>query len=241
MTRSLDSPPSTFGAIGAARLDGRRRESAAAAGWRSPNCARAARDGRASAVRPHGNFGGTPRSVAFNVQGFRIAVNRRHRRNPHPAERPRRRRRPRHQSHAVPRAGRGRRRAGARRDALRRTRWSTAPGASINPTFRDYHVPAFADIPRTEVYFAETSDAVGPFGAKSMSESPYNPVAAALGNALRDATGIRFDTVPFKADRVLLKLAGLDKSNTAAGRMTLAARPRRDAILRTVSGGSSHE
>ena len=54
-----------------------------------------------------------------------------------------------------------------------------------------------------------------------MSESPYNPVAAALGNALRDATGIRFDTVPFKADRVLLKLAGLDKSNTAPGRMTL--------------------
>ena len=50
-----------------------------------------------------------------------------------------------------------------------------------------------------------------------MSESPYNPVAAALGNALRDATGIRFDTVPFKADRVLLKLAGLEKPNTAPG------------------------
>ena len=43
-----------------------------------------------------------------------------------------------------------------------------------------------------------------------MSESPYNPVAAALGNALRDATGIRFKAVPFRADRVLLKLAGDD-------------------------------
>ena len=39
-------------------------------------------------------------------------------------------------------------------------------------------------------------------GAKSMSESPYNPVAAALGNALRDATGIRFTRVPFKPDRL---------------------------------------
>jgi len=38
-------------------------------------------------------------------------------------------------------------------------------------------------------------------GAKSMSESPYNPVAAALGNALADATGIRFTAVPFKPDR----------------------------------------
>ena len=38
--------------------------------------------------------------------------------------------------------------------------------------------------------FAETHDSVGPLGAKSMSESPFNPVAAALGNAIRDATGI---------------------------------------------------
>ena len=46
------------------------------------------------------------------------------------------------------------------------------------------------------------SDALGPMGAKSMSESPYNPVAAALGNALADATGIRFTAVPFKPDRL---------------------------------------
>ena len=75
-------------------------------------------------------------------------------------------------------------------------------GAVINPKFRDYHLPSFADVPRTEVYFADTSDALGPIGAKSMSESPYNPVAAALGNALADATGIRFTAVPFKPDRL---------------------------------------
>ena len=61
---------------------------------------------------------------------------------------------------------------------------------------------SFGDIPRTEVYFADTSDSIGPMGAKSMSESPYNPVAAALGNALADATGIRFTAVPFKPDRI---------------------------------------
>ena len=53
-----------------------------------------------------------------------------------------------------------------------------------------------------EVYFADTYDTLGPMGAKSMSESPYNPVAAAMGNALFDATGIRFTQVPFKPDRI---------------------------------------
>ena len=86
-----------------------------------------------------------------------------------------------------------------------------ASGRVVNPRFRDYHFPSFGDVPRTEVLFADTSDALGPMGAKSMSESPYNPVAAALGNALRDATGIRFTAVPFKPDRLfpLLK-AGPD-------------------------------
>jgi CO/xanthine dehydrogenase Mo-binding subunit/aerobic-type carbon monoxide dehydrogenase small subunit (CoxS/CutS family) len=75
-------------------------------------------------------------------------------------------------------------------------------GRVVNSKFRDYHLPTFADIPRTEVYFADTTDSIGPMGAKSMSESPYNPVAAALGNALADATGIRFTAVPFKPDRL---------------------------------------
>jgi len=61
-------------------------------------------------------------------------------------------------------------------------------GASkvANATFRGYHIPAFADMPLTEVYFAKTYDRIGPLGAKSMSESPYDPVNAALGT--RSAT-----------------------------------------------------
>jgi CO/xanthine dehydrogenase Mo-binding subunit len=67
---------------------------------------------------------------------------------------------------------------------------------------RHYHVPQFADVPRTEVYFAETADDLGPLGAKSMSESPYNPVAPALANAIRDAVGVRLDRLPMTADRI---------------------------------------
>ncbi|MDN3494958.1 xanthine dehydrogenase family protein molybdopterin-binding subunit, partial [Planococcus sp. APC 4015] len=75
-------------------------------------------------------------------------------------------------------------------------------GAIINPVFRTYRVPQFADIPTTEVLFADTHDRVGPFGAKSMSESPYNPVAAAVGNAIARALGRRPFQQPFTRERV---------------------------------------
>ncbi len=70
-------------------------------------------------------------------------------------------------------------------------------GVVQNPVFRTYRVPQFADVPDTEVYFAETDDSLGPFGAKSMSESPYNPVGAAIGNAVSRAVGRRGYELPF--------------------------------------------
>ena len=79
-------------------------------------------------------------------------------------------------------------------------------GRVVNGTFRNYHIPAMPDLPRTEVLFAETHDRVGPLGAKSMSESPYNPVAPAVANAIADATGVRLHATPFTADRVWREL-----------------------------------
>jgi CO/xanthine dehydrogenase Mo-binding subunit len=77
-----------------------------------------------------------------------------------------------------------------------------AQGRVVNPTFRHYRIPAFADVPRSEVYFARTTDVFGPLGAKSMSEAPINPVAPALSNALADATGVRFTDLPLAPDRI---------------------------------------
>jgi CO/xanthine dehydrogenase Mo-binding subunit len=81
-------------------------------------------------------------------------------------------------------------------------------GAVTNASFRSYHIPAMADIPRTEIFFADTYDRIGPSGAKPMSESPFNPVAAALGNAIADATGVRLYSTPFAADRIFAMLEG---------------------------------
>ena len=85
-----------------------------------------------------------------------------------------------------------------------------ADGALLTPVFRMYRVPQMADIPPTEVYFADTFDDLGPFGAKSMSESPYNPVAPALGNAIRRAVGERPYETPFSRDRVWRMLQSSD-------------------------------
>ncbi len=80
-------------------------------------------------------------------------------------------------------------------------------GKMVNPNFRNYRISAFADIPRTEIFFADTYDAYGPLGAKSAGETPIIPVAPALGNALADATGVRFASLPFSADRIFEQLA----------------------------------
>jgi len=148
-----------------------------------------------------GNSAGTPRSVGFNVQGFRIAVNKgtgelRILRSVQAADAG---------IVANPMQCRGQVEGGVAQAigaALYEEMVIDAEGRVTNPRFRDYHLPSFADVPRTEVYFADTSDTIGPLGAKSMSESPYNPVAAALGNAIADATGIRFTAPPFKPDRL---------------------------------------
>ncbi|WP_213814169.1 molybdopterin-dependent oxidoreductase [Glaciihabitans sp. dw_435] len=86
-------------------------------------------------------------------------------------------------------------------------------GTVLTAAFRNYHVPQMADIPDTEVFFAETHDVTGPLGAKSMSEAPYNPVAPALANAIRDAIGTRPFELPMSRDRLWRLTSGLPVRN----------------------------
>lgn len=79
-------------------------------------------------------------------------------------------------------------------------------GAMVNPALRNYRIPAFADVPRTEVFFADTHDRIGPLGAKSQGECAINPVAPAIANALANATGVRFPDLPLTPDRIFSRL-----------------------------------
>ena len=52
------------------------------------------------------------------------------------------------------------------------------------------------------LFASSARDPYGPHGAKPMSEAPFNPVAPALANAVRDATGVRFTALPLRRDVV---------------------------------------
>src|SRR5215210_5055278 len=148
---------------------------------------------------------GAPRSVAFNAHGFRIAVHRvtgeiRILQSAHAAD-------------AGTVINPMQCRAQVEGAVAQAVGWALyermvfdEQGRVVNPTFRNYRIPAFADTPRTEVFFADTYDAVGPLGAKGMGECPVNPVAPALANALADATGVRFRDLPFTPDRIYRRI-----------------------------------
>ncbi len=155
---------------------------------------------------------GSPRSIAFNCHGFRIAVHRitgeiKILQSVHAAD-----------AGVVvnPNQLRGQIEGAIAQGlgwALYENMVFDDHGAIVNPSFRNYRIPAFADVPRSEVYFANTFDAFGPLGAKSMSEAPINPVAPALANALADATGIRFGDLPLRPDRIYSRICLLRTSS----------------------------
>lgn len=144
---------------------------------------------------------GTPRSVAFNVHAFRVAVDTetgevRILQSVQAAD-----------AGVVmnPQQCRGQVEGGVAQaigSALFEEIQIGPDGAVATKTLRNYHIPQLADVPVTEVYFADTYDELGPLGAKSMSESPYNPVAPALANAIARATGARVHQLPMTPARV---------------------------------------
>jgi putative selenate reductase molybdopterin-binding subunit len=81
-------------------------------------------------------------------------------------------------------------------------------GTIVNPSLRNYRIPSFADVPHSEVYFADTYDRIGPLGAKSQGECAINPVAPAIANAIAHATGVRFPHLPLTPDRMFSALDG---------------------------------
>jgi putative selenate reductase molybdopterin-binding subunit len=148
-----------------------------------------------------GRHDGTPRSIAFNVHAFRVAV------NPATGEV-----RILQSVQSVdagtvlnPEQLRGQIEGGTAQaigSSLYEEMTLDNEGRVLTTALRNYHVPQMADVPDTEVYIAVTHDEMGPLGAKSMSEAPYNPVAPALANAVRDALGVRPHELPMSRDRI---------------------------------------
>lgn len=75
-------------------------------------------------------------------------------------------------------------------------------GLCLNPNFRDYKLVTAPEIPEMDITFIETMDGEGPQGAKGVGEAPAICMAAAVANAIENATGVRLTSLPFTPERV---------------------------------------
>ena len=77
-------------------------------------------------------------------------------------------------------------------------------GRYINGNFADYHVPVNADIPDIEAIFIDRPDPiVNPVGTKGIGEISLIGVAAAVANAVYNATGKRIRELPITPDKLI--------------------------------------
>lgn len=86
-------------------------------------------------------------------------------------------------------------------------------GQLVNPNLVDYRLPRFRDLPRSfHSIIVEEGGGTGPFGSKGIGEGGTLAAAAAICNAVYDATGVRLYTVPLTGQRIWAACA---KKNTA--------------------------
>lgn len=83
-------------------------------------------------------------------------------------------------------------------------------GRYVNNNLADYHVPVNADIPMIEALFVNKPDPyINPMGAKGMAEIALIGMAAAVANAVYNATGKRVRDLPITPDKLIGKDAEL--------------------------------
>jgi 4-hydroxybenzoyl-CoA reductase subunit alpha len=84
-------------------------------------------------------------------------------------------------------------------------------GQVLNPSFLDYGIPTAMEVPSIISVEVETNDPEGPFGAKESGEGTQLAPAPAIINAIYDAIGVRFKTLPVTPEKVLEALREKEK------------------------------
>jgi xanthine dehydrogenase YagR molybdenum-binding subunit len=77
-------------------------------------------------------------------------------------------------------------------------------GRLMTHNLADYHVPVNADVHAIDVIFVdETDDEINPLGVKGVGEIGIVGTAAAIANAIYQATGKRVRDLPITIDKLL--------------------------------------
>jgi CO/xanthine dehydrogenase Mo-binding subunit len=79
-------------------------------------------------------------------------------------------------------------------------------GQLLTGTFMDYTLPKASQAPLVQTRMIEDPSEHGPFGARGVAETPIVLPAAAIANAIFDATGIRLTELPMTPEKIWRKL-----------------------------------
>ena len=77
-------------------------------------------------------------------------------------------------------------------------------GKPIESSLMQYRIPTREDIGRIEVELVSSYEERGPFGAKSIGEVVINTSAPAIQEAVYQATGKRFYTLPITPEQICM-------------------------------------
>jgi CO/xanthine dehydrogenase Mo-binding subunit len=88
-----------------------------------------------------------------------------------------------------------------------------ASGAVLTQTLDAYKVPTMADVPEIVCDFVDRPDShLTNLGSKGLGEPPIVPIAPAIANAIRDATGAEVRSLPVTREEVLAALRNRDRA-----------------------------
>ena len=94
-------------------------------------------------------------------------------------------------------------------------------GAVLTQTLDAYKLPTIADVPEIVCEFIDEPDShLTNLGSKGLGEPPIIPTAAAIANAIRDATGADVRSLPIDRAEMLRALDEAKRKETVAAPST---------------------
>ncbi|WP_375398601.1 xanthine dehydrogenase family protein molybdopterin-binding subunit [uncultured Sphingomonas sp.] len=86
---------------------------------------------------------------------------------------------------------------------MEETQFDERTGRIMNPNLAEYHLPVHLDVPDIDVIWTDIPDPHAPMGAHGIGEIGITGVAAAVANAIYNATGKRIRDLPITLDKLL--------------------------------------
>lgn len=80
-------------------------------------------------------------------------------------------------------------------------------GRLVNASLLDYRMPTALDLPMIDTALVEVFNPGHPYGVRGVGETPIVPPAAAVANAIYQATGVRMTELPMSPARIVATLA----------------------------------